>query len=40
LRYYVNEYFINMKNDLDEKISLEELVDQYFGNPENYFIAN
>ena len=40
LRYYSeNGYFINIKNNSDEKISLEQLVNQYFGNPENYFIA-
>jgi hypothetical protein len=40
LRYYSeNGFFMNIKNELDENISLEQLVDQYFGNPENYFIA-
>jgi hypothetical protein len=40
LRYYSeNGYFIKIKDDEDKEISLEQLVDQYFGNPENYFIA-
>ena len=30
-------YFINIKNHLDEEISLDELVEQYFGNVHDYF---
>ena len=38
LKYYSTEgYIIKIKNSKDEEISLEELVKQYFGNPENYF---
>ena len=38
LKYYSTEgYIIKIKNSKDEEISLEELVNQYFGNPENYF---
>jgi hypothetical protein len=39
LRYYSeNGFNIKIKNNLDEEISLEQLVEQYFGYPENYFI--
>ena len=39
LRYYSsNGLFTKIKNHLDEEITLEELVDQYFGNAEDYFI--
>ena len=38
LKYYSTEgYIIKIKNSKDEEISLEELVNQYFSNPENYF---
>jgi hypothetical protein len=38
VKYYSeNKYFIKIKNHLDGEISLEQLVDQYFKNP-NYFI--
>ena len=39
LRYYSdNGFFTKIKNHLDEEITLEELVDQYFGNTDDYFI--
>jgi len=31
-------YYTKLKNHLDEEITLKELVDQYFGNPDEYFI--
>lgn len=38
LRYYSTErYITTIKNPKGEEISLEELVDQYFDNPEDYF---
>lgn len=38
MRYYSeNRFYIKIKNNLDEEITLEELVDQYFGNAEDYF---
>jgi hypothetical protein len=38
LKYYSTEgYIIKIKNSKDEEISLKELVEQYFDNPENYF---
>jgi hypothetical protein len=38
LKYYSTEgYIIKIKNSKDEEISLKELVEQYFGNPEYYF---
>ncbi|MGE5634288.1 MAG: hypothetical protein ACM3VV_03585 [Deltaproteobacteria bacterium] len=38
MRYYSeNGFYIKIKNNLDEEITLEELVDQYFGNAEGYF---
>ena len=38
LKYYSTEgYIIKIKNSKDEEITLEELVNQYFGFPENYF---
>jgi hypothetical protein len=38
LKYYSAEgYIITIKNHKDEEISLEELVNQYFDNPEDYF---
>ncbi len=38
LKYYSTEgYIIKIKSSKDEEISLEKLVEQYFGNPENYF---
>ena len=38
LKYYsMKGYITTLKNSKDEEISLEELVDQYFGNPEDYF---
>jgi hypothetical protein len=38
LKYYSESGFIvKTKNHLDEEISLKELVDQYFGNVEDYF---
>lgn len=38
IKYYSDdEYYITIKNSNGEEISLEELVDQYFGNPNNYF---
>ena len=38
IKYYSeNGYFINIKNHLDEEISLGELVEQYFGNVHEYF---
>ena len=30
-------YIIKIKNSKDEEISLKELVEQYLGNPEDYF---
>jgi hypothetical protein len=30
-------FYTKIKNNLDEEITLEELVDQYFGNAEDYF---
>jgi hypothetical protein len=40
LRYYSDKgLYIKIKNNLDEEISLEGLVDQYFGNPYDYFIV-
>ncbi|MGI9011910.1 MAG: hypothetical protein ACR2F1_12080 [Nitrososphaeraceae archaeon] len=39
LKYYsANGLFTKIKNHLDEEISIDELVDQYFGNPDDYFI--
>ena len=38
LKYYSTEgYIIKIKSSKGEVISLEELVKQYFGNPEDYF---
>ena len=38
LKYYSTEgYIIKIKNSKGDEISLAELVEQYFGNPENYF---
>lgn len=38
LKYYSeNGYFINIKNHLDKEISLDELIEQYFGNVHDYF---
>ena len=38
LKYYSeNGYFINIKNHLNEEISLDELVDHYFGNAIDFF---
>ena len=38
LKYYSeNGFYTKIKNNLDEEITLEELVDQYFGNPKDYF---
>ena len=38
LKYYSTEgYIITIKNSKGDEISLAELVEQYFGNPENYF---
>jgi len=38
LRYYSTDgYITNIKNCKGEDISLEKLVDQYFGNPEDFF---
>jgi hypothetical protein len=38
LKYYSAEgYIITIKNSKDEEISLEELVEQYFDKPEDYF---
>jgi hypothetical protein len=38
LKYYSSERYIStIKNSKGEEISLEELVNQYFGNPEDYF---
>jgi hypothetical protein len=38
LRYYSeNGFYTKIKNNLDEEITLEELVDQYFGNIDDYF---
>ncbi|HSF49556.1 MAG TPA: hypothetical protein VLA74_02245, partial [Nitrososphaeraceae archaeon] len=38
LKYYSTEgYIIKIKNSKDEEISLNELVEQYFGNPQDYF---
>jgi hypothetical protein len=38
LRYYSTAgYITTIKNPKGEEISLGELVDQYFGNPEDYF---
>ena len=39
LRYYSdNGFYTKIKNHLDEEITLEELVEQYFGNTNDYFI--
>ena len=38
LKYYSTEgYIIKIKNSKEEEISLKELVEKYFGNPEDYF---
>jgi hypothetical protein len=38
LRYYSEHgFYTKIKNNLDEEITVEELVDQYFGNPQDYF---
>jgi hypothetical protein len=38
LNYYSeNGYVINIKNHLDKEISLDELIEQYFGNVHDYF---
>ena len=39
LRYYSdNGFYTKIKNNLDEEITLEELVEHYFGNIDAYFI--
>ena len=39
LKYYSgNGLFIKIKNHLDEEITIDELVDQYFRNAKDYFI--
>ena len=39
LKYYSsNGLFTKIKNHLDEEITLEQLVDQYFGNADDYFM--
>ena len=38
LKYsYEIRYITKIKNSIGEEISLEELVEQYFSNPEDYF---
>jgi hypothetical protein len=38
LKYYSeNGFYTKIKNNLDEEITLEKLVEQYFGNVEDYF---
>jgi hypothetical protein len=38
IKYYSeNDFFIKIKNHEEEEITLEELVDQYFANADNYF---
>ena len=36
--YSENGFYTKIKNNLDEEITLEELVEQYFGNTNDYFI--
>ncbi len=41
LRYYSTEgYITTIKNHFNEEINLEQLIDQYFGNPESFFELN
>jgi hypothetical protein len=38
LKYYSTEgYITTIKNSKGEEISLEDLIEQYFANPEDYF---
>ena len=38
IKYYSeDEYYITIKNSNGEEISLDDLVDQYYGNPDKYF---